>query len=311
MNAASTHRTPDVHQLQGGARPLRKLEGRSAGTGAGAGTLAAILAPASAALCVQRSDGDTPRRGADPVAMTARETVPGDPRQVVAFSGGKDSTALVLRLAELGEEFVCLFTPTGDELPDLLSHITTIVDRIKRPLVLPTNQSLYHWIDFHQALPNWRMRWCTRQIKIEPCIAYLQAHPGSSLLVGLRADEESRIGLYGDYATYRYPLREWGWDLRAVQRYLKAQNVTVPTRTDCALCYGQRLSEWYQLWQQHPDRYERGVQLEQQYGHTFRSAQRDTWPAALSDLRLEFESGRIPKGVTVDPDKQACRVCQL
>lgn len=40
-------------------------------------------------------------------------------RQVVAFSGGKDSTALALRLHELGEAFSLLFTPTGNELPDV------------------------------------------------------------------------------------------------------------------------------------------------------------------------------------------------
>lgn len=231
-------------------------------------------------------------------------------QQVVAFSGGKDSTALVLRLAELGEDFVCLFTPTGDELPDLVVHLDVILARVQRPLVLPPNRSLYDWIDFHQALPNWRMRWCTRQIKIEPCIAYLQQHPGSTLLVGLRADEDARVGLYGDYATYRYPLREWGWALADVWAYLDTQQVTIPERTDCALCYGQRLGEWYRLWQQYPARFERGVQLEAQYGHTFRSAQRDSWPAALKDLRAEFERGRRPRGGD-RTGPTACRVCSL
>jgi hypothetical protein len=231
--------------------------------------------------------------------------------QFVAFSGGKDSTALVLRLAELGEAFSCLFTPTGDELPDLLVHLHAIIDRVQRPLIVPPNQTLYHWIDFHQALPNWRMRWCTRQIKIQPCIDYLQQHPGSTLIVGLRADEEARVGLYGDYATYRYPLREWGWKLGDVWTYLNAQGIEVPARTDCALCYGQRLIEWYRLWQQYPDRFEQGVQLETKYGHTFRSAQRDSWPAALVDLRREFEGGRVPPVRRVDPGQQPCRVCRL
>lgn len=231
--------------------------------------------------------------------------------QYVAFSGGKDSTALVLRMAELGEEFSCLFTPTGDELPELLVHLHSIVERVDRPLVLPPNQTLYHWIDFHQALPNWRMRWCTRQIKIVPCIEYLKQHPGSTLVVGLRADEEERVGLYGDYAKYRYPLREWGWKLEHVWTYLRDQKIEVPARTDCALCYGQQLIEWYRLWQQHPERYEHGVQLEKKYGHTFRSAQRDTWPASLKLLRREFERGRVPKQRNVDPEKQACRVCRL
>ncbi len=229
--------------------------------------------------------------------------------QIVAFSGGKDSTALVLRLAELGEDFSCLFTPTGDELPDLAAHITHIIDRISRPLIIPPNRPLLEWMEFHRALPNFRMRWCTRQIKIEPCIAWLVQHPGSTLLVGLRADEESRIGLYGDYATYRYPLREWGWNIGDVRAYLAAQHVTVPTRTDCALCYGQRLIEWWELWRMYPARFESGVQLEQRYGHTFRSAQRDSWPASLAELRTRFEAGDKPKDTRANA--QACRVCSL
>jgi len=229
--------------------------------------------------------------------------------QVVAFSGGKDSTALVLKLAELGEEFSCLFTPTGNELPEVLAHIDVIVRRIDRPLVLPPNHSLEFWMEFHHALPNFRMRWCTRQIKIEPCVAWLIKHPGSTLLVGLRADEESRVGLYGDYATYRYPLREWGWTIVEVRAYLRASGVSVPVRTDCALCYGQRLIEWWELWKHHPDRYERGVALEAQHGHTFRSAQRDAWPADLLSLRAEFESGRVPKDTR--QSNAACRVCSL
>lgn len=230
-------------------------------------------------------------------------------KQYVAFSGGKDSTALALRLAELGEDFSCLFTPTGDELPELAAHIAMVIERIDRPLICPSNHSLKFWIDFHGALPNFRMRWCTRQIKIEPCIAYLKTRPGSTLIVGLRADEDSRVGLYGDYATYRYPLREWGWSVAEVYAYLDRQGVTVPRRTDCALCYGQRLIEWWELWKRYPNRFDQGVRLEAKYGHTFRSAQRDSWPAGLADLRTRFEAGDVPRDTR--PEHGACRVCSL
>jgi len=231
---------------------------------------------------------------------------------IVAFSGGKDSTSLVLRMHELGEEFQCLFTPTGNELPDLNAHIALVMDRVGKKLITPPNYSLEFWMDHFNALPNWRQRWCTRLIKIVPCIAYLQAHPGSTLCVGLRADEEERMGLYGEYATYRYPLREWGWDIKDVKAYLKHLNIAVPERTDCALCYGQRLGEWYRLWKNHPEEYAKGEFWETRTGHTFRSSGRDTWPAGLVQLRTEFESGRIPLGSkVVDEDIEPCRVCRL
>lgn len=216
---------------------------------------------------------------------------------------------MVLRMAELGEDFTCLFTPTGNESAECLAHLASVMAMIDRPLVTPPNRSLFDWIEFHGALPNFRMRWCTRQIKIEPCIAYLKEQDHPTLCVGLRADEESRQGLYGDFARYRYPLREWGWELQDVLDYCADRGVTIPTRTDCLLCYGQRLGEWYRLWRDKPTEYERGVNLETSIGHTFRSAQRDSWPASLADLRKEFESGRVPRGV--GDEKESCRVCRM
>lgn len=229
----------------------------------------------------------------------------------VAFSGGKDSTALVLRMHELAEEFECLFTPTGNELPSLLVHIEAVMGMVGKTLHTPGGPTLEELIQR-----------CTRQIKIEPCIEFLTARPGSTLSVGLRADEEAREGLYGPYATYRYPLREWGWGIEEVWAYLKERGVSVPVRTDCALCYGQRLSEWYALWRDHPEEYRKGEEWEERTGHTFRSPGRDKWPASLRMLRAEFERGRVPRGVkesdlfaedcdSNEPGRQPCRVCRL
>jgi PP-loop superfamily ATP-utilizing enzyme len=229
--------------------------------------------------------------------------------QYVAFSGGKDSTALVLRMSELGETFECVFTPTGNELPDLTAHMEAVLTAAGNPaLHLPKAPTLESLIEQFDALPNWRQRWCTRMIKIVPCIAFLKARPGSTLVVGLRADEMQREGLYGDYATYRYPLREWGWKLKDVKEYCAKRGFTIPPRTDCAVCYGQQIGEWFRLWRDWPDEFSKGEAWELKTGHTFRSPSRDTWPASLKDLRAEFESGRKPRE---QKREGACRVCEL
>ena len=100
--------------------------------------------------------------------------------------------------------------------------------------------------------------------------------------------------------------------------YLKARGVTIPTRTDCARCYGQRLSEWWELWKTHPEVYADAEAQEQAHEHTFRSPGRDTWPASLSDLRERFEQTYVPRGVKLqlplweeDPEDTGCRVCRL
>jgi len=239
---------------------------------------------------------------------------------VVALSGGKDSTALALRLAEIApQDYTYICTPTGDELPAMTAHWAKLETLLGKPLTRITNGTLESWIKHHGALPNWRQRWCTRQLKIEPFLAWLKARPDAIVYVGLRADEEERRGIISNDVDCRFPLREWGWGLAEVKGYLRERGVTIPRRTDCARCYGQTLLEWYDLWRGHPDIYADAERQEAEIGHTFRSPGRDTWPAPLLDLRLEFAGGRLPRGAAplfpVDDDEadeqQACRVCRL
>lgn len=223
---------------------------------------------------------------------------------------------MALLMAERGEDFVMLFTPTGNELPALNDHVEHIAWMVGKELIKPPNQTLAFWIGHYKALPNWRQRWCTRAIKIQPCIDWLKQHPGTTLCVGLRADEEARVGLYGDFATYRYPLREMGWGEDDVYHYLAERNITLPARTDCAACFYQRLSEWWELWRAHPDEYAQAEAWESETGYTFRSLGRDTWPASLAALRAKFEAGDVPRDVELnlsffDDTPKPCRVCSL
>lgn len=238
---------------------------------------------------------------------------------VVALSGGKDSTALALRLTEMEpREYIYLCTPAGDELPEMVEHWAKLEKLLHRPLVRLTNRDLAFWIGEFKALPNWRMRWCTRKLKIEPTIAFLVKHQPTTHYVGLRADEEGREGIYGAAATVtRYPLREWGWGLAHVLTYLRERGVRIPRRTNCARCYDQRLNEWWDLWKNHPDLYADAERQEEEIGATFRGPNRDTWPAGLRELRARFELGKIPRrarvqGDLLDDDGEGpCRACTL
>ncbi len=237
--------------------------------------------------------------------------------QVVALSGGKDSTALALRLAELEPgPFRYLCTPTGDELPELLEHWAWLEAELGQPIERVTHPlGLNGLIEHFGALPNWRQRWCTRMLKIEPCLAYLEGIVGDfELCVGLRADEEERKGIYSEAFETRFPLREWEWGLAEVVDYCKQRGARIPERTDCARCYGQRVSEWWRLWKDHGDLYADAERQEAEVGNTFRSPQRDTWPAELVQLRKKFEGGARPRGVgqeSLFDDGDACRVCKL
>jgi 3'-phosphoadenosine 5'-phosphosulfate sulfotransferase (PAPS reductase)/FAD synthetase len=237
---------------------------------------------------------------------------------IVALSGGKDSTAMALRLKEINPdmEYTYICTPTGDELPEMVCHWKNIEMILGQPI-----QYLHHKLDlkglceYFKMLPNFRSRWCTRMLKIQVAQAFYLEHPGSVSYVGLRADEEKRVGgIYGDIIEQHYPLREWGWGIKEVLQYLNQKNIIMPRRTDCARCFDQRIGEWWDLWKINPDIYADAEKQEEQFGHTFRSEQRDSWPASLKDLRAEFEKGKIPRGAEVQTDlfeEKRCRVCSI
>lgn len=234
-----------------------------------------------------------------------------EPKHIVGLSGGKDSTAMALWLVEnrpRDYEFIC--NETGDELPEMLAHWGKLERVLGAPLKrIRAEDDLVGLCEKQNALPNWRQRWCTRILKIEPTIAYMETlHPDSVLYVGLRADEEIRRGLYGEDLDVRFPLREQGWTEADVWRYLDKMGITIPDRTDCALCYYQRLDEWQSLYFHYPERYAKGVALEKATGHTFRSPGRDTWPADLESLGKEFASGRPVRKYNRGA---RCRVCSL
>jgi len=237
--------------------------------------------------------------------------LPGAPRHIVGLSGGKDSTALALWLVENEPrpyEFICNFT--GNETPEMVEHWAKLEGLLGSKLIPVTHSAdLVQLCEQMNMLPNFRQRWCTRILKIEPTIAFMESLPDSSVLyVGLRADEESRPGIYGEDLTIRFPLREQGFTEAMVLDYLCKRGVTIPDRTDCMLCPYQRLGEWHYTWLHLPEHYAEGVRLEAKTGHTFRSPGRDTWPASLAELAKEFERGRPIRKSKRDT---TCRVCSL
>ena len=168
-----------------------------------------------------------------------------------------------------------------------------------------------------QMIPNWRARFCTRMLKLDPFAAWLMQRTPATIYVGLRADEEEREG--GDYhrvpdVTTRFPLRELGWgesDVMAFldQRHQSGYRSALTVRgassrrsgnggrcgTSTATCISKRKAS------------------EAERGHTFRSPQRDTWPAALVDMRGRFENGHVPPRTNRQQDLfrgMQCRVCR-
>ena len=247
-------------------------------------------------------------------------------RHVIALSGGKDSTALALRLRELNPDvdytYVC--TPTGDELPEMFEFWRWLGsdEGLGVRLIPIMNGTLKSVIAAEGMLPNFRARFCTRILKIEPYRRFLKEQAALGPIVsyvGLRADEPGRAGgAYDDIegVEMRFPLREWGWGEQEVQDSLAARGIRCPDRTDCARCYHQRLGEWYELWLNHRDIFNDAVTDELVRSATYRTPGRDTWPSALIDLAVRFENGEKPdKSLNrLLRERQlvgSCRVCRM
>lgn len=244
---------------------------------------------------------------------------------VVALSGGHDSTILSVLLKRKEPRvynYVC--TPTGDELPPMFAHWRLLGQSLGRRIIPVMGGTLRQAVREQKMLPNFRDRFCTRIIKIEP---YREVLKELALIapvvsyVGLRFDEEGRAGgAYGDIdgIEMRFPLREWEMGETEVQAGLAEEGIACPDRTDCARCYHQRLGEWYELWLNYRDIFTDAENDEVEFGATYRTPGRDTWPSSLREMRLKFEAGETPHRSLMRLQREresqkvgACRVCSL
>ncbi len=241
-------------------------------------------------------------------------------KHIVALSGGKDSTALALRLSEIEpRDYVYMCTPTGDELPVMERHWEKLENILNQPIRKVTSPK---WVDFKtmcekkKMLPSFHIRFCTEYLKIEPAQAFYGENEPCITYVGLRADEPKRTGITGGES--RFPLKEWGWGLREVWSYLKCKGITIPKRTDCARCFFQRKGEWWELWKSYPEIYADAEKQEADFGNTFLTQGKwgPNFPHSLEGMRKKFEGGYLPRKADIyypmfGDFETKCRVCSL
>lgn len=242
---------------------------------------------------------------------------------IVALSGGHDSTALAFLLKEKEpRQYNYLCTPTGDELPTMFEHWRLLGEKLGKRLLPIMAGTLDSVVAEEKMLPNFRARFCTRRLKIEPYRKFLKEQTRLGPIVsyvGLRADEEGRAGgAYADISgvSMRFPLREWKMGETEIQETLRRFSIVCPDRTDCARCYHQRLGEWWEFWANYPERAAEAAAWEVTVGGTLRTPGRDAWPVSLRDLFAAFASGRIPEVSLKRMRRErmeagACRVCSL
>lgn len=161
---------------------------------------------------------------------------------LASFSGGKDSTAMVLRMIELGEQLdEVIFCDTGMEFPAMYQHIDKVKAHVESCGIRFTtvrNPNGFEYYMLHMdckgpygqhdgfGWPTYKARWCTKYLKIQPVRRRikeikqeLKKELGKSYrkglviqCIGLAADETKRLEREHNLdKTHRHPLAEWGW----------------------------------------------------------------------------------------------------
>jgi len=119
-------------------------------------------------------------------------------KNIISFSGGKDSTALILWAFENLKEFEVIFCDTGWENKITYDYIQHINETLLRDKLIVLKSSKYEgFADMsikRKRVPSSKVRFCTIELKLNPVVEYIQDKLNGfevHLYNGIRADESA------------------------------------------------------------------------------------------------------------------------
>lgn len=222
---------------------------------------------------------------------------------IVNFSGGKDSTAMLLRMIELEEKIdYIVFADTGFEFPSLYEYIKKIESHIGRKItILKPEKSFDEWR--YGKLTRGKNKGTIRGFPqvITPCYwmreaKYMTIKKFSNQftkkvnVLGIANDEKERVQKHDDL---RYPLIEWGWSEEDCIDYLQKKGLINElyndfSRLGCWLCPKQSNFSKYQLWKKYPEYWESLVEMEKE---NIRDTGRNIFIKPINEYQKYFEKG--------------------
>lgn len=221
---------------------------------------------------------------------------------IVSFSGGKDSTALLLKMIETGMKIDEVINfDTGMEFPDMYEHIDRIREKVEelgikfirfqpergfeyylleRERVMKTNVICNGW-----GWPTIHSRWCTTYLKTKTSKDYIEELSKNYDVIqylGIASDESKRMERkFHQNGNFRYPLVEWDMTEKDCLQYCYKNGYDwnglykMFNRVSCWCCPLQRISELYKLWDNFPDLWEKLRKWDEQ-------------------LKIEYGTGKVP-----------------
>ena len=230
---------------------------------------------------------------------------------VVSLSGGKDSTAMLLRMLEEGWPVdLILFCDTGLEFEAMYHHI----DKLERYIGLPITRLKsektfeYYFLEHSPKRKNpeladkkgfsWagpRNRWCTAILKTRLIDRYLKKLEKDYEIIqyiGIAADEPQRV------RDLCYPLVEWGMTEADCLDYCKDRGFDwdglydIFARVSCWCCPLQSYDELRKLRRHFPEKWAQLREWDRQTWRTFVKH----YSVEQLERRFAFEDDCLAKG---------------
>lgn len=249
---------------------------------------------------------------------------------VVNFSGGKDSTAMLLHMIELGDHIdEVINIDVGMEFPAMYDHIEMVKKIVEKEGIkyttLKSQYSFEYWMlekpikskygdHIGYGWPSINCRWCTSEVKIKVSRAHFKElkQQGYKVIqcIGLAADEYKRLERPNNRSVdHRHPLVEWGWSEKDALSYCKKLGFTwgglydLFSRVSCWCCPFSGLNELRTLWANFPELWRKLEEWEnrmspENVGRKF-SFKDETSVFDLSK-RFAYEKDRMDRGLSID-----------
>lgn len=235
------------------------------------------------------------------------DVVPREIKHIVSFSGGKDSTALILWAKENLDAFDTVWMDTGWEHPITYGYVDYINETLLDGNLIRLKSAEYAGFEDlsikKKRVASTKARFCTQKLKLEPLIAHFDTIRDQYEIhnyVGIRADESPArakmkevqfdLDYYGCWI--RRPLLRWTardvfeihakYDVEPNPLYRYGMK-----RVGCFPCVMANHVDMRQIIKHFPDTIEAVRRLEERLGRSFFTA--DYIPIAYCSKYVEHE----------------------
>ena len=202
---------------------------------------------------------------------------------IVSFSGGKDSTCMLLMMLEKGMQVdYILFCDTGLEFPQMYDHVQKVDEYIQKTYgrsityLKPFRSFEYYLLEKEKTIgknkgkhgygwSSYRNRWCTTILKTDVVKYWMREHSFNSdntiTCIGIAKDEPKRI------QDKCYPLFDWGVTEEEALQYCYAHGFDWGglykdrTRLSCWICPLQHVNDLRLLYRNFPKLWNRLKEL--------------------------------------------------